>query len=327
MQSIDQLRQAYQAYAKENGFKAYTPQNLYTPLDYILSLGGKQMRPVLLLMATELFEGRLENALPAAYAVELFHNFSLIHDDIMDEAEIRRGKPTVHSHFGQNTAILSGDVMLVYAYQYIAQVEAATLPKVMAVFNKTAIGVCEGQQMDMNFETSAAVTLPEYLRMIELKTSILLHGAMKIGALIANASDADADAIADFGLNMGIAFQLMDDYLDSFGDEASFGKRIGGDIVQNKKTYLYLQAVKLGTAADRKELSRWYEQVVAVDQEAAKIEAVKAIFVHSGATKAIQAEMDNYRDKALAALAKLSVSADRKEMLTTFLNYITQRNH
>jgi geranylgeranyl diphosphate synthase type II len=327
MQTIEQLRQVYNEYAKVNGFQSYEPQNLYKPLDYILSLGGKQMRPVLLLLATELFEGKVEKALPAAYAVELFHNFSLIHDDIMDEAAIRRGKATVHSHFGNNTAILSGDVMLVYAYQYITQVEAAILPKVMEVFNKTAIGVCEGQQMDMNFETTATVTLPEYLRMIELKTSILLHGAMKIGALVAGATDADADAIADFGLNMGIAFQLMDDYLDSFGDEASFGKRIGGDIVQNKKTYLYLEAVKLGTDTDRKELSRWYEQVVPMNQEAEKIEAVKAIFVHSGATKAIQGEMDNYRDQAISALSKLSVSEERKQMLTAFLNYITQRNH
>jgi len=251
----------------------------------------------------------------------------LIHDDIMDEANMRRGKPTVHTHFGNNTAILSGDVMLVYAYQYVSQVSPAILPKVIEVFNKTAIGVCDGQQMDMNFETSSTVTLEEYLKMIELKTSILLHGAMKIGALIAGASDADADAIADFGLNMGIAFQLMDDYLDSFGDEATFGKRIGGDIVQNKKTYLYLQAILLGDEKTQKELEKWYTEPVAKDKESAKIEAVKALFVSSAASGAIQAEMDNYRDKALAALGQLSVSEERKQVLIGFLEYIMQRRH
>lgn len=325
MQTIEQLRQSYHKYATTNGFQAYSPQELYEPLDYILSLGGKQMRPVLLLLATELFGGSIEKALPSAYAIELFHNFSLIHDDIMDEATMRRGKATVHTRFGSNTAILSGDVMLVYAYKYVSQVDAAILPKVVAIFNQTAIGVCEGQQMDMNFEQRSTVTLSEYLRMIELKTSVLLHGAMKIGALVAGASDTDADAIADFGLNMGIAFQLMDDYLDSFGDEASFGKRIGGDIVQNKKTYLFLQALALSETAERNELFRLYTHPIPADGETAKIETVKHIFAASGAAQAILAEMENYRSKALSALEKLSVSEARKQVLVEFLAYIMRR--
>jgi len=327
MLPIDTLRGIYTDYASANHFNNYQPQELYEPLDYILSLGGKHMRPILLLMATQAFNSDLEKALPAAYAVELFHNFSLMHDDIMDEATMRRGKAAVHSKYDVNTAILSGDVMLVYAYQYISKVPIKVLPEVIQIFNETAIGVCEGQQMDVNFETKASVELATYIRMIELKTSVLLHGGMKIGALIAGAATADADHIAEFGRNMGIAFQLQDDYLDSFGDQATFGKRIGGDIIQNKKTYLFLKALELGTASEKKTLLDWYAKPVAKDDEATKIEAVKAIFKRSGATTAIVEVITTFSDLALAELAKTSLSATAKQPLLDFLNYIMQRNH
>lgn len=327
MQSIDDLRQLYRNYAAENHFGDYPVQKLYRPLDYILSLGGKQMRPVLALMAAQLFSDQLDKALPPAYAVELFHNFSLLHDDIMDEADLRRGKATVHKKYDTNTAILSGDVMLVYAYQYVAQVDATVLPEVIRIFNETAIGVCEGQQMDMNFETRTEVALDEYICMIELKTSVLLHGAMKIGALVVGADAEAADHVAEFGRNMGIAFQLQDDYLDSFGDQATFGKRIGGDIVQNKKTYLFLKALELSNAATQNELLKWYTAEVAPKEEQAKIEAVKQIFRQSGALEAIVEEMEKFRLKALEYLGKVEVELERKRPLLGFLDYIMQRQH
>ncbi len=327
MHSIDQLRQLYKSYAAEHHFGNYPVQELYGPIDYILSLGGKHMRPVLTLMAAELFSDDIAPALAPAYGVELFHNFSLLHDDIMDEADIRRGKPTVHRKYDVNTAILSGDVMLVYAYQYVGQVDAKVLPEVLRIFNETAIGVCEGQQMDMNFESSTEVTLGEYIRMIELKTSVLLHGGMKIGALVAGASAEDADALAEFGRNMGIAFQLQDDYLDSFGDQATFGKRIGGDIVQNKKTYLFLKALELGNKDAKAELLTWYTNVVPEEREEEKIEAVKALFRQSGALDAIVKEMENYRLKALNYLDQVKVVSARKAALLEFLGYIMQREH
>jgi geranylgeranyl diphosphate synthase type II len=327
MQSIDDLRQLYRNYAAENHFGNHPVQELYRPLDYILSLGGKQMRPVLALMAAQLFSDEVEKALPPAYGVELFHNFSLLHDDIMDEADLRRGKATVHKKFDVNTAILSGDVMLVYAYQYVAQVDAAILPEVIHIFNETAIGVCEGQQMDVNFETRTDVSLEEYIRMIELKTSVLLHGAMKIGALVAGAEAEAADHVAEFGRNMGIAFQLQDDYLDSFGDQATFGKRIGGDIVQNKKTYLFLTALQQSDEATQKELLDWYTKEVPVAEEETKIEAVKQIFRASGALEAIVEEMEKYRLKALDHLNQVAVDDARKQPLLGFLEYIMQRQH
>ena len=302
MQTINRLRDLYNDYASKHIFGEFQPKELYQPLDYILALGGKQMRPVLLLMAAELFDkNSTQSALPAAYAVELFHNFSLIHDDIMDQAPIRRGMPTVHNQFGTNTAILSGDVMLVYAYQFLLKSNHPQLQNIINVFNETAIGVCEGQQMDMNFEKVQSVTLDEYIKMIELKTSILLHGAMKIGALLANANENEADLIAEFGRSMGIAFQLQDDYLDSFGEEANFGKRIGGDIIQNKKTYLFLKALELSSIVDKTELLNYYALSDNVNEND-KIENVKQIFLRSGAVNAIHTEMQNFQKSILSVL-------------------------
>lgn len=328
MQAFEKLRADYLVYAAQQHFQSYQPRELYEPLDYILSLGGKQMRPILLLSAARLFdENAVGISLPAAYAVELFHNFSLIHDDIMDNAALRRGKATVHEKYGNSTAILSGDVMLVYAYQYLAALKTEKLQQILQIFNETAIGVCEGQQMDMNFEKLEQVSVGSYIRMIELKTSVLLFGAMKIGALMAKASENDAENIAEFGRNMGIAFQLQDDYLDSFGDEKTFGKRIGGDIVQNKKTYLYIKAMALAPDADRKKIYDWYSQNVSEADEHKKIEEVKSIFLSSGAVDALEREIENYKNKALMAMSNIDADADKKQELMDFLRFIMQRQN
>ena len=212
------------------------PKNLYEPISYILSLGGKRMRPVLTLMAAEVFNVDCEQAIPAATAVEVFHNFSLIHDDIMDDAPLRRGHQTVHEKWDLNTGILSGDAMLILAYQYFETYEATVFQQLAKLFSKTALEVCEGQQYDVDFEVRDDVTIPEYLKMIEYKTAVLVGAAMKMGAIVAKTSDENANLIYDFGLNLGIAFQLQDDYLDAFGDPETFGKQVGGDIIENKCT-------------------------------------------------------------------------------------------
>ncbi|MFM7894761.1 MAG: polyprenyl synthetase family protein, partial [Flavobacterium sp.] len=230
------------------------PKNLYEPIQYILSLGGKRMRPVLTLMATEVFNVDCEKAIPAATAVEVFHNFSLIHDDIMDDAPLRRGNQTVHEKWDLNTGILSGDAMLILAYQYFENYEPKIFQALAKLFSKTALEVCEGQQYDVDFETRDDVTIPEYLKMIEYKTAVLVGAAMKMGAIVAETSEENADLIYDFGLNLGIAFQLQDDYLDAFGDPETFGKQVGGDIIENKKTYLYLKAMEFANEEDKKQL-------------------------------------------------------------------------
>ncbi|WP_442985448.1 polyprenyl synthetase family protein [Saprospira sp. CCB-QB6] len=328
MQAFQRLQNAYRAYAAQEQFGQGQPQELYQPLDYILSLGGKQMRPILLLMAAELYLGQdIEAALPAAYAIELFHNFSLMHDDIMDQADLRRGKATVHKKFDTNTAILSGDVMLVYSYKYLAQSAAGNLPALLDCYNETAIGVCEGQQMDMNFEQMQSVALESYIKMIELKTSVLLYGAMKMGALIGQAPAEEAELLGEFGRNMGIAFQLQDDYLDSFGDAATFGKRIGGDILQNKKTVLYIKALELAEEADKQQLLALYQQACPNEKEEEKIETVKAIFERSGAKAALGQAVETYRLKAISFLDQLPKSSTDKAPLYQFLNFIMQRQH
>lgn len=322
------FRQLFTTYLNDNNFSKYSPQELYEPIDYILSLGGKRIRPLLTLMACQLFDNNLEDALPAAYAVEIFHNFSLLHDDIMDESPLRRGQPTVHKKYDTNTAILSGDVMLVYAYEYLSKIPAQHLAKVLPVFNEVAIGVCEGQQMDINFETQTAVTIPEYVRMIELKTSILLYGAMKIGAIIGGADDKAAELVGDFGRNMGIAFQMQDDFLDTFGKQAKVGKRIGGDILQNKKTYLVIKALELADDATEARLmellSSTPETTVA---EEAKIEEVTAIFRQLDIPTEMQKIMEFYSDKARQNLVELSISDEAKQPLLGFLEMLMHREH
>ena len=222
-----------------------SPGELYDPMNYILQLGGKRLRPVTALLASQLFGSTLDRALPAAKAIEVFHNFTLVHDDIMDKAPLRRGKQTVHEKWNDNIAILSGDTLLIEVYNHFLEGEYTNLSEILKVFNRTAIEVCEGQQLDMNFETRTDVTLAEYMNMIRLKTSVLVGGSFKIGALVAEASKENADLIYEFGVNLGIAFQLQDDYLDCFGEPEKFGKQVGGDIISNKKTFMMLKAMEL----------------------------------------------------------------------------------
>lgn len=253
--SVTDLQRVFLEYIHENSFKK-EPEELYEPVDYFMSLGGKRLRPVLLLMSYLLYNQDIKKALSAAMAIEVFHNFTLVHDDIMDEAPLRRGMPTIHEKYNHNTGILSGDVMLIRAYQFLIN---ATTPEnaqqVIHIFSQVAVEVCEGQQMDMNFETALKVSLQEYLKMIELKTAVLIAGAMQIGAILGGASETDARHLYEFGRNIGVAFQIQDDVLDTYGDPEKFGKKQGGDILRNKKTYLLLKAFELADAATAAQLN------------------------------------------------------------------------
>ncbi|KRB54591.1 polyprenyl synthetase family protein [Flavobacterium sp. Root186] len=292
------------------------PTNLYEPIEYILQLGGKRMRPVLTLMAAEVFNTDYKVALPAAMAVEVFHNFSLVHDDIMDDAPLRRGQVTVHEKWNLNTGILSGDAMLILAYQYFEQYEPAVFRDLAKLFSKTALEVCEGQQWDVDFEKRNNVTIPEYLKMIEYKTAVLVAAAMKMGAIVAKTSEKEADAIYDFGLNLGLAFQLQDDFLDAFGDPETFGKQVGGDIIENKKTYLYIKALEFSSPEKASELQKLFS--LQLDDNSEKIETAKAIFNESGASKATQEAIEMYTFKAFETLEKMDINAEKKDILRTF---------
>jgi geranylgeranyl diphosphate synthase type II len=300
------------------------PKNLYEPIQYILGLGGKKIRPVLTLMSAEIFDADYSKALPAALAVEVFHNFSLVHDDIMDDAPLRRGNVTVHEKWNINTGILSGDAMLILAYQYFEQYEPAIFRELAQLFSKTALEVCEGQQWDVDFETRSDVTIPEYLKMIEYKTAVLVAAAMKMGAIVAETSVENGEFIYDFGLNLGLAFQLQDDYLDAFGNPATFGKQIGGDIIENKKTYLYLKAIEFASAEEKAKLLQLFS--VSLDENESKIEEVKSIFNTSGASNATQQAIQDYTLRAFATLDKMNISSDKKAILKSFGENLMNRN-
>ena len=300
------------------------PKNLYEPIQYILGLGGKKMRPVLTLMSAEIFDVDYSKALPAALAVEVFHNFSLVHDDIMDDAPLRRGNITVHEKWNINTGILSGDAMLILAYQYFEQYEPIIFRELAKLFSKTALEVCEGQQWDVDFETRSDVTIPEYLKMIEYKTAVLVAAAMKMGAIVAETSAENGDLIYDFGLNLGLAFQLQDDYLDAFGNPATFGKQIGGDIIENKKTYLYLKAIEFASAEEKAKLLQLFS--VSLEENTTKIEEVKTIFNATGATKATQQAIQDYTLMAFTTLDKMNISSEKKSMLRSFGENLMNRN-
>ena len=315
MHAIHQYQDFFISYLESQTINK-EPKNLYEPIDYILSLGGKRMRPVLTLMTAEVFDADYKKALPAAMAVEVFHNFSLVHDDIMDDAPLRRGEQTVHEKWNINTGILSGDAMLILAYQYFEQYEPSVFRDLAKLFSKTALEVCEGQQWDVDFETRKDVTIPEYLKMIEYKTAVLVAAAMKMGAIIANASEENACLIYDFGLNLGLAFQLQDDYLDAFGDPETFGKQVGGDIIENKKTYLYLKAVEFSDVKQAQQLNDLF--AIHSDDNTTKINAVKSIFNNSGASKATQQAIKEYTFKAFETLEKMDIELSKKEMLRAF---------
>jgi geranylgeranyl diphosphate synthase type II len=322
MQSVSAYQSFFVAYL-ENQIILKEPRNLYDPIQYILSLGGKRMRPVLTLMSAEIFDVSYEKALPAAMAVEVFHNFSLVHDDIMDAAPLRRGNVTVHEKWDTNTGILSGDAMLILAYQYFEKYEPKIFRKLAKLFSKTALEVCEGQQWDVDFETRTDVTIPEYLKMIEFKTAVLVAAAMKMGAIIAKTSKTNAKLIYEFGLNLGIAFQLQDDYLDAFGDPATFGKQVGGDIIENKKTFLFLKAMEFSNATLQARLLYLFTEYA--DNVEAKIEEVKQIFNESGASKATQDAIKEFTQNAFETLEKMNIDADKKALLQSFGENLMQR--
>lgn len=315
MHTISQFQEIFISYLKSHTLDK-EPKNLYDPISYILNLGGKRMRPVLTLMASEVFDTDCKAALPAAMAVEVFHNFSLVHDDIMDDAPVRRGKQTVHEKWDLNTGILSGDAMLILAYQYFEQYEPEVFRDLAKLFSKTALEVCEGQQMDVDFETRTDVTIPEYLKMIEYKTAVLVAAAMQMGAIVAKTSEKEARLIYDFGLNLGLAFQLQDDYLDAFGDPETFGKQVGGDIIENKKTYLYLKAIEFSSDKTSTELQKLFS--LQLDDNSEKIITAKNIFNESGASKATQEAIEMYTLKAFETLGKMNINAEKKAILKAF---------
>ncbi|MEO8253898.1 MAG: polyprenyl synthetase family protein [Flavobacterium sp.] len=292
------------------------PRNLYEPISYILGLGGKRIRPVLTLMSAEIFDVSYKKALSAALAVEVFHNFSLVHDDIMDDAPLRRGSVTVHEKWNTNTAILSGDAMLILAYQYFENYKPGIFRKLAKLFSKTALQVCEGQQMDVDFEIRQDVTIPEYLKMIKYKTAVLVAAAMKMGAIIAETPKKNGNLIYDFGLNLGLAFQLQDDYLDAFGDPKTFGKQVGGDIIENKKTYLYLKAMEFADEADKQKLRDLFS--IQLEDNTVKITQAKEIFIKSGAATATQKAIEEYTFKAFETLDKMNIDAKKKQILKSF---------
>ncbi len=312
MRTVDDYRREFEMFLNSS-IQASEPVNLYNPMAYILGLGGKRIRPVLALLTAELYGTDHKMALPAALALELFHNFSLVHDDIMDGAPLRRGNSTVHDKWDVNTAILSGDAMLIRSYQFFEDYEPELYKKLVALFTETAFGVCEGQQYDVDFESRNDVTLTEYIHMIECKTAILIGASMKMGALIANAPAADVQAIYDFGSNLGIAFQLQDDYLDAFGDPDLFGKQVGGDIIENKKTILYLNARQMASPSAAKDLDKMFTGIARDPDH--KVAAVKAIYRESGAAEKTQEAIQKYTEAAFEKLQHLQLPEAEKDLL------------
>lgn len=301
------------------------PTNLYQPIEYTLSMGGKRLRPVMLLMACDLFEGEIQQAVPAAVAVEVFHNFTLLHDDIMDHADIRRNQPAVHKKYNENVAILSGDAMSIIAYQYLLKTESPAIQEATRIFSQTAMEVCEGQQYDMDFEHRLDVSIDDYLKMIRLKTAVLIAGSLKMGALLAQTSAKNADRLYNFGINLGLAFQLQDDLLDVFADQDKFGKKIGGDIVSNKKTFLLLKALEIAAPEKKTELEQWINKT-SFDQQQ-KITAVKEIYTNLGLQEISLQKSDDYYQTALQELQAIEVENNRKEPLISLAKTIMKREH
>ena len=298
------------------------PNELYAPIQYTLALGGKRIRPVLTLMACELFGGQIETALPQAIAIELFHNFTLIHDDIMDNAPLRRGQKTVFKRWNNSIAILSGDTLFALAYQYVQKTDANILPETLSVFNKTAIEVCEGQQYDLNFETKNDLSVAQYTEMIKLKTAVLFGASLKIGALIGGANSEDAENLYNFGLNIGLGFQLKDDLLDTFGDEKIFGKKTGVDIISNKKTFLYLKALEI---ADKKTKQRLIDFYNGNDSQKKKFKEVKAIFTRLKIDQLALEKIDEYCKKGQDSLNRISLDTEKKEQLLSIAHRMIDR--
>lgn len=312
MYSASQLLDLINSYLKQNSYKRQ-PNGLYDPIEYTISLGGKRIRPTMLLMAYNLYKEDVNEAIGAAAAIEFYHNFSLLHDDLMDRSDMRRGQPTVYRKWDENTAILSGDAMTILAYQYLASLDAEQLKEALPIFNDAALGICEGQQLDMEFENRSDVTVDEYINMIRLKTGVLIAAAIKLGATIGGAPKEDAERLYNAGLNAGLAFQLQDDYLDVYGDPAVFGKKVGGDILCNKKTFMLITALRLADAEQSLELRKWLEATEYNPQE--KIAAVTAIYNQLGVKEVCNDMIQEYYKAAMDNLDKVNVPQDSKQEL------------
>lgn len=299
------------------------PVHLYEPIEYIVSIGGKRIRPALTLMTADFLGADYHKALPAAMAVEMFHNFSLIHDDIMDDAPLRRGHQTVHEKWDVNTGILSGDAMLILAYRLFEKYESPKFRDLAKLFSKTALEVCEGQQLDMDFESRDDVILEEYLKMIEQKTAVLLGAAMQMGAIVADASPEEQNRMFEFGRNLGVAFQLQDDFLDAFGDPETFGKQVGGDIIENKKTILYIMAMEKGDEKQKRELFDLFSNTSANSEE--KVERAKELFTKTGALAGTQEQIKRYGERAFSFLEAMQIPGPKKLLFKEFGEDLMER--
>lgn len=321
MNIIEKYKNLVEEALEKHSFKTMEPKELYEPCDYILSLGGKRLRPVIAMLGSYIFDGKDEDAIKPALAIEFFHNFSLMHDDIMDEAPIRRGKETVHLKYGINTGILSGDSLLIESYKMFEDLPAEKFKAVTQLFSKTATELCEGQQYDMNFETQDEVSYEEYIQMISLKTSVLVGAAFQIGAIVAGAEKEDYEKLYEFGKNLGIAFQLKDDYLDVFG-EKDFGKIHAGDIIENKKTILYIKALEEADKESLKELKYWYGiKTDNID----KVYAVEKIFKRLKVDYAVMSLIGLYTEKAMMNLNEIQVSDEKKSVLRELASSLIER--
>lgn len=325
MLSFQDLQASFETvFHKEvQSIQSTAPVQLYEPIAYSLKGGGKRIRPVLTLHAASLLSNQLDGIFPAAIAIELFHNFTLLHDDIMDHAAIRRGDPAVHVKYGENSAILSGDAMSIMAFEFLSRCNPVNLPAALALFSRSAMEVCEGQQLDMDFEERDQVTIPEYLEMIRLKTSVLIACSLKTGALLAGGDEKFCQLLYDFGIQIGIAFQLQDDWLDVFGNEDTFGKKIGGDICENKKTFLLLKALEMADEKNLSALKGWLRKSDFESRE--KIEAVREIFSSTGASEATKDLMREYHNKAIDALNQIDLPESEKFELRKFAASVVER--
>lgn len=315
MISANQIQQSFEEYIQNLDY-SHNPDNLYAPIRYVLSLGGKRIRPTLLVMAYNMYADNVSDVYDVAVGMEVFHNFTLLHDDVMDNADMRRGSLTVHKKWNANTAILSGDGMFVLAYQYLTNCKPQYLKQILDIANATFMGITDGQQFDMDFETRSDVSEAEYIEMIRLKTSILLAACLKMGALLGGASQQDASLLYSFGEKLGLAFQLQDDLLDVYGDASVFGKRIGGDIVCNKKTYMYINTCLLASEEEKVVLSKWaaYDG----DDMDAKIEAVRSVYDSVGIRAIAETKIEELFSEAMSLLNKVSVSEERKSILREY---------
>ena len=321
MHSFKELSQLFAKHFEQNHFPA-KPTNLYEPCNYFLQIGGKRIRPVLTLLGNELFAEINQDAFEVATAIELFHNFTLIHDDMMDAASLRRGMQTVHTKYNSNIALLGGDVMLIKAYEYLAKINSEYLARILQLFNKTAAEVCEGQQLDMDFESQDNVSLDDYIEMIVLKTSVLLAAALQMGAIIGGASEGNCNHLYQFGLNLGIAFQIQDDYLDAFGDPEKFGKEVGGDIKQNKKTFLFLHALEVANDLQKLRIRQLIQE-----NPADKVQQMLNIFKECNVDAWANELKEKYYQIALKHLDDIAVTSLRKKALIELAEFLIQREN